>query len=48
MNQPIPNEVVQPILDLLEAAAYILIGWVAKWLQKAKDRKLLNKLKDEK
>lgn len=34
INDKVPNEIIQPILDLIEAAAYIFIGWVAKWLQK--------------
>lgn len=38
MEKPIPPEIIQPILDVLEAAAFIFIGWVAKWLQKLKSK----------
>lgn len=30
----LPNEVLQPILEILTYCGAALIGWIAKWLQK--------------
>jgi len=42
MKQELPPELVTQIIELLHVAGGILIGWIAKWLQRKEPKQLKN------
>lgn len=46
MNKPLPNELIQPIMEIVGYALTFVAGVIAKWLQ-GKNRKQSKSLKNE-
>lgn len=38
MENNLPPDVVNSVIDILSYVGAILLGWVAKWLQKSKNK----------